>query len=230
MDEPLTTAERLECVDRVIAAPPVVHPGAPDGAAWSTGTACYRFMAGQVSKGSRTLETGAGLSTVLFAAWGCDHLAVVPSPEEAGAIERYCDQHSISRASLTFDLRPSEVALPTLAAREFDLVFIDGCHGFPLPTIDWFYGAGLLRRGGIVVFDDLQLPQVSSLIATFVDPDPRWEAVATTAKWRAFRRTSDGPLAEQHSDQPFFPTPPPGAVRRAKDLVPLSLKKWYRRI
>jgi hypothetical protein len=47
---------------------------------------------------------------------------------------------------------------------ELDLVFIDGSHGYPLPVIDWFYGAGLFRRGGVVVLDDVQLPQVESLI------------------------------------------------------------------
>ena len=187
-------------------------------------------MAGEIAKGSRTLETGAGLSTVLFTAWGCEHLAVVPFEDEAEAIEGYCDELSIGRASLKFDLRPSEIALPTLAGREFDLVFIDGCHGFPLPTIDWFYGAGLLRKGGVVVFDDVQLPQVSSLIGTFVEPDSRWEPLATTGKWRAFRRQSEGPLAENHWDQPFFPVPSPPPMRRAKDLVPLTVKQWYRRI
>ena len=31
--------------------------------------------------------------------------------------------------------------------RPLDVVFVDGGHGFPVPMIDWFYGAGRLRRG-----------------------------------------------------------------------------------
>ena len=138
---------RLAITGRIFDSPPPVHPGAPDNV-WGTARRCYDFMANHVRPGSRTLETGAGISTVLFTAWGCDHLAVVPYPSEANVVEAYCAEHDISTDSLEFDLRPSEVALPDRAeSGELDLVFIDGCHGFPLPIIDWFYGAGRLRRG-----------------------------------------------------------------------------------
>jgi hypothetical protein len=210
-----------------------VHPGAPNNAAWSTEESCYRFMADQIGNGSRTLETGAGVSTALFAAWGCNHVVVVPYASEAAALERYLDEQGIPRDSLIFDLRPSEVALPTLAGESlFDLVFVDGCHGFPSPIIDWFYGAGLLRRGGIVVFDDAELPQVDFLLTTFIEPDERWEMVAGTTKWRAFRRLSEGSLGEEWYAQPFFPSrpaSPPGPMRRVKDLVPLRIKQLVRR-
>jgi hypothetical protein len=227
MTAPSTTDERLTWVERVIAHPPRVHPGAPDNAAWSTEESCYRFMADQIGNGSRTLETGAGVSTVLFAAWRCDHVAVVPYASEAAAVEQYLDDQGIARDSLRFDLRPSEEALPTLSRESpFDLVFVDGCHGFPAPIIDWFYGAGLLRKGGIVVFDDIQLPQVNSLLTSFLEPDPRWETVAGTNKWKAFRRLSEGPLGEDWLAQPFFPqsSPTSGPMRRVKDLVPLPVK------
>jgi hypothetical protein len=233
MSAPSTTDERLVWVERFIANPPRVHPSAPDNAAWSTEESCYRFMADQVGNGSRTLETGAGVSTALFTVWGCNHVVVVPFASEAAALERYLDEQGIARDSLTFDLRPSEVALPTLAGGSpFDLVFVDGCHGFPSPIIDWFYGAGLLRKGGIVVFDDVQLPQVDSLLSTFIEPDERWEMVAGTTKWKAFRRLSEGSLGEDWYAQPFFPSrssSPPGAMRRVKDLVPLRVKQLVRR-
>lgn len=232
MTAPSAANERLLWVEQVLANPPKVHQGAPGDAAWSTEESCYRFMADQVEKGSRTLETGAGVSTVLFAAWGCQHVAVVPFGSEATALEHYLDEQGIILDSLTFDIRPSEVALPELAGGSpFDLVFVDGCHGFPSPVIDWFYGAGLLRKGGIVVFDDVQLPQVQFLLTAFIEPDERWESVAGTTKWKAFRRLSEGSLGEEWFDQPFFsmPAPSPGAMRRIKDLVPLRIKQLVRR-
>lgn len=231
MTAPSATSERLLWVEQVLANPPRVHEGAPDNAAWSTEESCYRFMAEQVEGGSRTLETGAGVSTVLFAAWGCHHVAVVPFAGEASAIEHYLDEQGINRDALTFDIRPSEVALPELAGRgPLDLVFVDGCHGFPSPIIDWFYGAGLLRRGGIVVFDDVQLPQVQCLLTTFIEPDERWEPVAGTTKWKAYRRLSEGSLGEEWFDQPYFslPSSPPGPMRRIKDHVPLRIKQGAR--
>jgi hypothetical protein len=166
------------------------------------------------------------MSTVLLAAWGCDHLAIVPFQNEVNAIIEYCVEHQIQSDSLDFDVRPSEVALPTLASSHdgLDLVFIDGCHGFPMPIIDWFYGAALLRRGGVVIFDDVQLPQVRSLIETFIGRDHRWERLAATGKWMAFRRLSEGPLVEGELSQQFFPKTPRAPLRRAKDAVPLSVR------
>lgn len=220
---------RLAVVAKVMHSPPAVHPRSPIGV-WRTARSCYDLMANHIRRGSRTLETGAGLSTILFAAWGCDHLAVVPDPSEATAIEAYCAENGIYTDSLTFDLRPSEVALPDQAdSGELDLVFIDGCHGFPSPMIDWFYGAGRLRRDGVVVFDDVQLPQVSLLIENFIEPDDRWQELEKTPKWGAYRRISEGFLGEDWYDQPFFPTQKvtlgDRAIRTLKAAVPLSVRK-----
>ena len=129
--------------------------------------------------------------------------------------------------SLTFDVRRSEVALPDrLDSGELDLVFIDGCHGFPSSIIDWFYAAGRLRREGVVVFDDVQLPHVSLLIESFIEPDDRWQELETTPKWRAYRRMSEGFLGEEWFVQPFFPAQKVKHHKRTlKDAVPLKVRK-----
>ena len=222
--------ERQEWVSLVIAGPPPVHPDKPTGVVWRTETSCYRFIARHVDRGSLTMETGAGLSTVLFAAWGCEHLSVVPFTDEAEAVEAYCDKNGIDRSTLRFDLRPSEVALPTLVGSdELDLFFIDGCHGYPMPVIDWFYGASLVRKGGLVVLDDLQLPQVRNLIDTFLVPDPRWVQLKTTTKWIAFQRAASGPLVESESLQPFFPLPHRTLTDRIKGAVPPRVARILKR-
>ncbi len=221
--------ERLRWVDRLLASPPLVHPEAENGAVWSTEPTCYRFMAKHVHPGARTLETGAGLSTALFAAWGCEHLSVVPFEHEADVILRYCADHDIPTDTLRFDLRPSEVALPELAdTDQRDLVFVDGCHGFPMPIIDWFYGASLLRKDGTIVIDDLQVPQVRSLVEQFLEPDERWVRIDWRWKWIAFRRVSEGSLAESETRQTFFRPLPTRARDRVKTVIPLSVKTRLR--
>jgi hypothetical protein len=116
----------------------------------------------------------------------------------------YCSTLGLPTASLSFVVRPSEEALPGLdGSDERDLFLIDGSHGFPLPIIDWFYGAAHLRQGGMVVFDDAHLPQLGPILQ-FRDLDPRWEPVGSTSKWRAYRRLSSGSLAEDHYQQLFF--------------------------
>jgi hypothetical protein len=139
VEDGTNVADRLQVLERVIADPPIVHPEAPNGSAWRTGRRCYEFLAREVDAGSRTLETGAGLSTVLFSAWGCRHTAIVPDAAQANAITAYLETHGYPSAALVFDIRPSEEALPALAGDgELDLVLIDGAHSFPLPIIDWF--------------------------------------------------------------------------------------------
>ena len=231
MDTMPDFAARLEVLERVIADPPHVHPDAPNGSAWRTSRRCYEFLAGAVTPGARTLETGAGLSTILFAAWGCVHTAVVPIPEEATVLQEYCKTRGINTEHLSFDLRGSEQALPEhYGDGPLDLVMLDGAHAFPLPIIDWFYGAGRLRSGGIAVFDDVPLPAVRSFLDGYLELDPRWELVDGTRKWRAYRRLSEGSLAEHESEQAFFRGPLPSVSQRAVGRVGSMLPKSLRRV
>jgi glycosyltransferase involved in cell wall biosynthesis len=213
-EDPVTdeVAGRQAVVDRLLANPPVVHymsfedlkEGHLTGV-WSTEESCYRFLAERCRPGSRTLETGSGMSTILFAAWGAEHRCITPGDEEARAVITYCQQEGISTESLTIDVAYSDAVLPRLDpnAPPLDIVFIDGSHGFPAPMIDWYFGAGRLCRGGVVVIDDLQLPAVR-LLVDFLDRDPRWQPVRRTEKWAAFQRGSEGPLTEDWFLQPFF--------------------------
>lgn len=205
-------AGRLAIVDEVLAEPPVIHYMSPDDAkagqltgVWSTEQSCYRFLAQHCGPGVRTLETGAGISTILFAAWGTSHRCITPGKEEADAVTAYCESHGISVDTLTFDISSSDVALTRLTPGAFDLdvVLIDGCHGFPAPMIDWYYGAGRLRNGGVVIVDDLQLPAVA-VLQDFLDKDPRWASLAATGKWAAYQRKAESSLLEDWFTQPFY--------------------------
>ena len=55
--------------------PPSVHPNAPQGV-WAAAGDCLEFLAATVQPGSRTLETGCGATTIVFAAAGSHHDAV----------------------------------------------------------------------------------------------------------------------------------------------------------
>lgn len=172
---------------------------------WSTDASCYRFIAEHCVPGSRTLETGSGLSTVLLAALGADHICCTGGQEEADRVISYCDSRGISTDTIRFEIGSSHQTLPPLelAGVERDLVLIDGSHAFPLPVVDWFYGATLLPANGVLVVDDIDLPAVRILVR-FLDQDPRWTSIAGSRKWRAWRRERDGTLSEDWTEQPFF--------------------------
>ena len=137
--------------------PPVHGPAAGDKQVWATETDCYDFLARHVESGSRTLETGCGISTALFTLWGAEHTCVVYSQEEADILSAWAQRRGVDTARLNFEIGPSDDVLPRLEPTELDLVLVDGSHAFPAPIIDWFYAAGRLRDQGIVVLDDLQL-------------------------------------------------------------------------
>lgn len=202
----MNESNRLELMQTIVADPPRVHSNAPGGV-WSTSEDCYRFIAKYLPEAARTLETGCGISTALLTAWGATHTCVVPSEKQELAIREYLHGRGISDQKLTFDLRPSQIALPAMMSDgEVDLVLIDGCHGFPIPIIDWFYSANRLVAGGIMIIDDVQLPQLTALIA-FLDADPRWQPMEVSTKWRSYRRIHSGGISEEWTSQAFLGRP-----------------------
>ena len=218
----LDPAERLAIVDRLLADPPVVHPmdrsSRPAMGVWSTEASAYRFIAERCDEASRTLETGLGLSTALFAALGCEHTCVTGSWDEVERLRTYCDLKGFDTAHVRFEAGGSHAALPRmLDDGELDLVLVDGGHGYPTPILDWFYAGYRLRPGGVALIDDVHLPAVRSLLQ-FLDRDPRWPALERNDKWHAYERRSSGPLVEDWTDQPHYVVHPPGLrsfVRRA---------------
>jgi hypothetical protein len=194
-----------EQIEDVLRDPPRVHAmhGAEHGV-WPTDPDCYAYMGSVATPGAKTLETGCGVSTALFALWGADHTCVVYHQQEADVLLAWAAERDIDTSSLRFEVGPSELVLPRLVDDgELDLVFVDGSHGFPAAIIDWFYAAGRLRDGGIAVFDDAQLASVKLGLFDFLDADPRWEGTRVEYKWVAVRRRSAGPLSEDWPDQPF---------------------------
>src|SRR2546426_7913638 len=115
---------------------------------WQLADEVLELIDGAVHQGSTTLETGAGLSTVLFAIKGSRHFCIVPAAREVELIRGYCAERDISPGTITFCVDQSERVLPKLELPELDLVLIDGAHRFPSPFIDWFYTAAFLKVGG----------------------------------------------------------------------------------
>jgi hypothetical protein len=160
------------------------------------------------------LETGLGISTVLFAAWSSSHICVVHSTEEVRRFRDYADARGIDLGHVQFEIGSSEDVLPTLRVAPLDVVFIDGGHGFPTPIIDWYYGSRLLRASGIVVIDDIQLPAVSKFLVGFLRKDPRWERVGgDREKWVAYRKSPGVELPEEWTSQSFLGRARYGSLR-----------------
>ena len=64
----------------------------------------------------------------------------------------------------------SEIALPQFLkeGRRFDLAFVDGNHRFDGVFLDLFYLGRLVRKGGILILDDYNLPGVRRAVSFFL--------------------------------------------------------------
>ena len=147
------------------------------------------FIAGSINKDSKTLETGAGCSTLVFACCGADHTAVTPSLPEITLIGGYAADNGIPMERVKFVQQSSDYFLPRNEAEGYDLVLLDGKHAFPWPVIDWFYTADKLKEGGLMLIDDAEMKSVS-LLTDFMKVDNGWELVHNfSGKTIVFKKT-----------------------------------------
>ncbi|MEM7163953.1 MAG: class I SAM-dependent methyltransferase [Planctomycetota bacterium] len=202
--------------------PPRAHQHAPGGV-WAAARDCLEYLEKTLQEGWVTLETGCGASTAVFAANGCKHTSVSLEEEEGEAVHGWCKKYGVDESQLDCIAGSSAEVLPKLAPTELDLVFIDGCHAFPFPAVDWYYTARRLRVGGIMVVDDLQLPAPDQ-VADFLRADPRWTKLVDGEKWGAWRREAVECVDEEWTSQPFFDTADHKArikaLRAAGELAP----------
>jgi hypothetical protein len=199
-----TLEARLGAIDSVLADLPQVHLHEPSGVSF-TDRDCYELLAAHCPPGARTLETGLGMSTLLFAMWGTEHICVAPNEDEVRRWQEHCRSRGIRAAGVRFEIARSDEALPRLEVNHLDAVLVDGLHGFPTPIIDWYYAGSWLRRDGIIILDDVQLPHVRLGLLSFLNKDPRWDRLAETNKWVAYRKLRDeGSLSETWQDQHFL--------------------------
>ena len=161
------------------------------------------FLDQRLQAGMRTLETGSGISTIVFANKGARHTCIAPDAEQVALIQRYCAQHAIATQELEFILETSEDALPRLPQQEvYDLALIDGRHGFPNPIIDWYYIARVLKIGGLLVIDDLHI-LTCELLVNFLRAEPDWAIVEETERVAILRKQGNSTLSNEWKKQPY---------------------------
>jgi predicted O-methyltransferase YrrM len=172
-------------LDEVVARPPIVHGGTTT---WGISASLARFLDAQLTPEALTLETGAGLSTIVILRRGvARHISVTPYAAEFGAIREYCPSVGIDLKPLVAVVAGSAEYLPSASLPALDLVLIDGAHAFPTPFLDWYYTVEALKVGGLVVVDDLQLA-TGRILADFMRADEKWQEVYRDQRWAAYRK------------------------------------------
>jgi hypothetical protein len=218
--------------------PPMLHGdgGHYFGLAWKA----LEWIEANVQPGMRTLETGSGASTVVFAARGAHHTAISPAAAEHRRIAEYCAANGIPMEHVRFVDESSHTALGRLEDDAYDVYLIDGAHGFPFPVLDWYLAQARVKVGGAVLVDDAYIPAVNALVTNLQHMAAwRYEG-APGGRTAIFRRVkADEPsfdaLAEKWS--PVFNYLPPqervvqGLRFRLLDRGPLAglVRRWIQR-
>jgi len=174
------------------------------GQTWNTGgfqadqlATLYRFLKENLPSSPMLLETGAGNSTICLLFLSPARLvSITPEPELLDRIRSYCAGNSIPIASLDARVSGSEWTLPQMALEMrdqppcFDFALIDGCHNWPMVFVDFCYSNYMLKPGGFIMIDDVNLHSVKEL-ARMLSEHPDFHLELDLKNSLIFRRISN---------------------------------------
>jgi len=177
-----------------------------DRASHACSMAVLEFLTSTLTADMTTIETGGGWSTCVFAGCAGKHYCVNPDVTANELVEGFLREHEIPCGHLHFMHGTSDAMLPTLAPDiVIDVAFIDGCHSFPLPVIDWYYIDLHMKQGAIVILDDTHINAVA-VVRDFLATDPAYEKVRDIGKAAVFRKIRDA-RSVGWAGQPFNKAP-----------------------
>jgi predicted O-methyltransferase YrrM len=202
-------------LDQFLADLPHLHSW-DGGKTWNTGgfgpkeiSVLFDIVKNRVGGGARVLETGAGLSTVLFLCAGAVKVtSVAPDAALFERIEMFCGTKDYDYSRLEKIIAFSEDALPLVADAadkqnlKFDVTLIDGGHGWPTVFVDFCYSFRCLRKGGFLIIDDIQIYSVKELARMLME-DQNFRLVERLQKTLVFEKTSDRRYLPDFGGQPY---------------------------
>ena len=185
--------------------PPSIHEeGSGQLTSWQLSDEVLHYINENVNEDSITLETGTGISTILFAIKSSHHTCISPCRKQVDRIKKYCQKHQISTDKIDFKIDVSERILPSLNVNELDLVLIDGSHAFPIPFIDWYYTYRKLKVGGKMIIDDTQL-WTGLVLKQFLILEPEWRLKKNSPPRSAiFTKIKKYAGTKWHGQQPYI--------------------------
>lgn len=164
--------------------------------------------AGLAEGGASFVETGAGLSTLMFLCTNPKEVVTCTVEDEAffGRLAEAAASIQVSMKPSAMHVGRSEVLLPELVLDRdpfSDFALIDGGHGWPTVFVDFCYVAYATRQHGFVALDDTQLYSVAQL-AEFLKEQPGWEVALDLGKVIIFRKLYEDRLLPDFGGQPFI--------------------------
>ena len=189
----MTRPDAAATIDELLEERPALHGHATtEPVNWQAGDALLRWLLRELPEGATTLETGCGYSTIAFAATSSSHTVISPIAAEHERVRAWCGARGITTDHVRFVAEPSQRYLPRADAagelEPLDAALIDGDHAYPIPGIDWYYSAGALRVGGLMIVDDVSIRACNDLRRFLEGEAGRWAAITTIDDATVFRK------------------------------------------
>jgi len=191
---------------------------------------------------SHTAETGTGKSTLLLSHLSPDHKVFTRDDRGDGdSLRQVSDSPLLNRESVEFILGPTQQTIPRYAfTHPFQLVFLDGPHGYPFPELEYYFFYPHLETDGLLILDDIHIPTIFRLFEFLREEDmfACLEVVNTTAFFRRTDRPLFDPLQDgwwlQAYNKARFPAVGPRPARptwsqRLRAWVPRPVKSLVRK-
>jgi len=169
-------------LNSILKSPPKVHDwGSGDLTATGLPSPVFEFMDRALTSESISLETGMGISTAVFAIKSGTHVCVSPDQNEINRFREYAIKNNFSIDHINFICKKSYEIWNDLKDHLWDLILIDGGHGFPTPFMDWYFFSQRLKINGYIIIDDTHLSTCKTL-KDFLLKEDAWQIVPPFSK------------------------------------------------
>lgn len=142
----------------------------------------------------KTLETGCGKSTIMFSNLAKKHYVFAYDDREAegSSVLMVQNDKEFKKDRTTFVYGPTQKTLRSFEFSDedfFDVILIDGPHGYPFPDLEYALLYDRLKVNGILIIDDVHIPSIGKMY-DILREDRMYEEVGVFSTTGLLRRTA----------------------------------------
>jgi len=181
---------------------------AVDPIQWNLNEEVLDFLFTETRPEMKTLEVGAGLSTLIFVTHRTSHLAFMKSPEQRERVLEVCMWEHLNSSRLEMRLEElGQVLANSSEQPSVDLVLFNDERAFPQTPLAWQKLACQIKTGGYLVLGSIKSKPAAAWFF-FLRNHPHWQ-LEQNFSWRAaaFRKVNPSLEASAQSTFPDTSTP-----------------------
>jgi SAM-dependent methyltransferase len=141
-----------------------------------------------------TIETGCGKSTIMFSNLSVKHFVFAYDDRDApeSSVAMVCSDPEFRSESTVFVFGPTQRTLPSYQFPEgtqFDVILIDGPHGYPFPDLEYAMLYERLKPGGVLILDDIHIASIGNMY-DLLREDRMYDDIGVFSTTGLLRRTT----------------------------------------